>query len=260
MICPSAIRGLARPIVVYVGAMEEWFDFDLVNRAARALPDFSFVMLGDARRARFDARCPTFIAWGTVAHADLPAYLWNADVGIIPFDVKNHPALVNSINPLKLYEYMACGLPVVSVGWEELRHIASPAWLTTTADDFYPSLSARLHAHGDRQRFIDYAAAQDWGARADAIIAALGSVMDHPRLLFVTSAALQRHHRGAASLFPTCSAAGRRTSCSPFTMIAFPSDLMCATIITVLDRQKSAAGLRCPARQVMSSAKAMALR
>ena len=52
---PPAYQKLPHPIAVYVGAMEEWFDFDLVNRAARALPQMSFVMIGDARRARFDA-------------------------------------------------------------------------------------------------------------------------------------------------------------------------------------------------------------
>ena len=105
-------------------------------------------------------------------HRDLPAYLWNADVGIIPFDAVSHAALVNSINPLKLYEYMACGLPVVSVAWEELRRIASPARLTGTPEDFIAALG-QASAPQDRCRFIDYAGTQDWGARADAIIAAL---------------------------------------------------------------------------------------
>jgi glycosyltransferase involved in cell wall biosynthesis len=169
---PAVYRGLNRPIAVYVGAMEDWFDADLVNRAARALPDMSFVMIGDASKVRFDP-LPNIHLVGRVRHADLPAYLWNADVGIIPFDMKNHAALVNSINPLKLYEYMACGLPVVSVGWEELRRIASPATLTETHEDFIAALR-EIGAHQDRQRFIAYAGAQDWSSRADAIIGALG--------------------------------------------------------------------------------------
>lgn len=169
---PAAYRGLKRPIAVYVGAMEDWFDVDLVTKAARALPDMSFVMIGDASRLRF-APLPNIHCIGRVEHADLPAYLWNADVGIIPFDVKNHATLVNSINPLKLYEYMACGLPVVSVSWEELRYIASPAALTDTAEDFVAALRGS-GAEKDRQRFIAYAAAQDWGSRVDTIISALG--------------------------------------------------------------------------------------
>lgn len=169
---PAAYRGLKRPIAVYVGAMEDWFDVDLVNKAAHALPDMSFVMIGDASRLRF-ASLPNIHCIGRVQHSELPAYLWNADVGIIPFDVQNHAALVNSINPLKLYEYMACGLPVVSVGWDELRYIASPAALAGTTAEFIAALRDSA-AEKDRQRFISYAATQDWGSRADAIISALG--------------------------------------------------------------------------------------
>ena len=169
---PAQYSDLKRPIIVYVGAMDDWFDFDLVNAAARALPDFSFVMIGKAKHARFDA-LPNIHCFGPKPHAELPGWLWNADVGIIPFDVKNHAALVNSINPLKLYEYMACGLPTVSVAWEELRRIASPAQLTQTSDDFIAALHAATQPQ-DRQSFIAYAGIQDWGARVDAVIASLG--------------------------------------------------------------------------------------
>jgi hypothetical protein len=87
--------------------------------------------------------------------------------------VHGHAELVNSINPLKLYEYMACGLPTVSVSWEELRRIGSPARLTSSVDDFIAGLWEAAKAQ-DRQSLIDYARAQDWGARADAIAATLG--------------------------------------------------------------------------------------
>jgi glycosyltransferase involved in cell wall biosynthesis len=168
---PTAYKELNRPIVIYVGAMEDWFDFELVNRAASALPDFSFVMIGDAHRARF-AKLPNIHCLGPIPHADLPAYLWNADLGIIPFDVQKHGKLVNSINPLKLYEYMACGLPVVSVAWEELRYISSPAHLSVSADDFIGAIQ-NASRQKERQVFVDYAAAQDWRSRVDAIISAL---------------------------------------------------------------------------------------
>ena len=169
---PAVYKGLNSPIAVYVGAMEDWFDVDLINHAARALPNMSFVMIGDHSKVRFEP-LPNIHLIGRVRHADLPAYLWNADVGIIPFDMKNHAALVNSINPLKLYEYMACGLPVVSVGWEELRRIASPATLTETPEDFIAALR-EIGARQDHQRFVAYAGAQDWSSRVDSIIAALG--------------------------------------------------------------------------------------
>ena len=73
---------------------------------------------------------------GAVERDRLPAYLNHADVGIIPFNCRDFLPLIEPVRPLKLYEYMACGLPVVSVAWQELRQMNSPAWLAETIDEF----------------------------------------------------------------------------------------------------------------------------
>jgi glycosyltransferase involved in cell wall biosynthesis len=161
---PTRYQSMPRPIAVYVGAMDAWFDFALVNEAAERLPQVSFVLLGPAEtaRQRLTPRANLHLL-GSVPYAALPAYLHNADVGLIPFDVKNHGELVNSINPLKMYEYMACGLPVVAVEWEELRSLGSPARLCRSADEFIQAIAESVSMHYDRSRSIRFAQDHDWG-------------------------------------------------------------------------------------------------
>ncbi len=61
-------------------------------------------------------------------------------MGIIPFDRRNYASLVDHSNPLKLYEYMAAGLPVVATGWPVLRRLGSPALLSESREQFRDNL------------------------------------------------------------------------------------------------------------------------
>jgi glycosyltransferase involved in cell wall biosynthesis len=103
----------------------------------------------------------------------LPQYLHNADVGLIPFDVVGHAELVDTIHPLKLYEYLACGLPVVATRWRELEHLASPAILVDSPADFSASIRASLAQPPDRATAIAYAQTADWSGRLRALLDAV---------------------------------------------------------------------------------------
>jgi glycosyltransferase involved in cell wall biosynthesis len=119
---PGEYAGIPAPRVVYVGAIEEWFDIELVAQCATTYPHVSFVIIGPPRiDLTALAQLPNVHCLGARAHKDVPKYLWNADVGIIPFDAQ-HP-VIRSVHPIKLYEYIACDLPVVTMQWEELEEI-----------------------------------------------------------------------------------------------------------------------------------------
>jgi glycosyltransferase involved in cell wall biosynthesis len=160
---PQAYRKIPRPIAIYVGAMDVWFDFELVNQAVERLPHVSFVLLGPATLAmqRLNPR-PNLHLLGSVGYADLPGYLHSANVGIIPFDVKNHGELVHSINPLKMYEYLASGLPVVAIEWDELRALGPPATLCRSKDEFIQAIAEAASLPYDRESGIRFAQEHDW--------------------------------------------------------------------------------------------------
>jgi glycosyltransferase involved in cell wall biosynthesis len=138
---PADIEPVPRPIVVYVGSIREWFDFELVSWLSEELPELSFVIIGPERAARGKLpERPNIHLLGERHYSTIPHYLAAADVGIIPFDRVRYPSLVDHANPLKLYEYMAAGLPVVSTDWPVLRRLASPALLSGSAEEFRANL------------------------------------------------------------------------------------------------------------------------
>lgn len=169
---PPEYEHIKKPIALYVGAMAEWFDFDLINHAAKKLPDVSFVFIGgDALAKQRLERLDNIHLLGTRKYADLAPYMYNADVGLIPFDLENHTDLVNSINPLKLYEYMACGLPVVSVKWQELETLKTPAILCASKPEFVSGITSAISLKGkSRDLHQAYAQQHDWASRVETLI------------------------------------------------------------------------------------------
>lgn len=168
---PSEYAAIPPPIAVYVGAMDVWFDYDLLDWTAARLPAVSFVLIGpdSLARTRFRTRENIHLL-GPRQYAELPPYLQYADVGIIPFDVAGHGELIHSVHPLKLYEYLACGLPVVAVEWEELKRLESPAQLCRTREEFVGAIARAVSTPRDKEALIRYAAGQRWAERVKGML------------------------------------------------------------------------------------------
>jgi glycosyltransferase involved in cell wall biosynthesis len=171
---PKEYEGITNPIVIYVGAMRYWFDTSLLNQITKALPQVNFVLIGPNNEVRkhLEFRDNLHLL-GEKSYRDLPKFLYNADVGIIPFNQTEYPLLVNRINPLKLYEYTACGLPVVATRWEELEKINSPAKLCNNPQEFISAIQQSLNVPHDRDVQVDFVKRFDWQAQYDKLIKAL---------------------------------------------------------------------------------------
>ena len=107
---------------------------------------------------------------GRRAPETIPAYLRNADVGLIPFRSSRLESLIARVNPLKLYEYLAAGLPVVSTRWAELEGLASPARLCATTEEFVAALDEAIAAPGDPERLRAFARDADWSRRVAPLL------------------------------------------------------------------------------------------
>jgi glycosyltransferase involved in cell wall biosynthesis len=171
---PEDLAAIPSPRAIYVGAMDDWFDFVTMNEVAEWMPDVSFVFIGPDGLARQRLReRPNVHLLGPRPHPSLPGYLHNADVGLIPFDAAGSPALVNAIHPLKLYEYLASGLPVVAARWDELESLGSPALLCGSADEFVASIRSAIAQSPHPSPGREFARRADWAARLTKLLAEL---------------------------------------------------------------------------------------
>lgn len=131
---PSELAALPEPRVIYVGSVAEWFDFELLFALARLLPSFSFPVVGPLRpalRGTAAAAPPNVHFLGPKAYAELPAWLAHSQAAIIPF-LRNE--LTEAVDPVKIHEYLAAGLPVLSTPFSsEIERLAGPVTLAADA-------------------------------------------------------------------------------------------------------------------------------
>jgi glycosyltransferase involved in cell wall biosynthesis len=124
-------------LAVFAGAFRAWHGAITLVRAmrdlrARGRRDLDVVLIGDGpelAKARSEAAGLDGITFtGAVAHERMPACLAAADIGVAPFDVAAHPPLQLAFywSPLKVFEYMAAGLPVVAPAIPRIAGILGP--------------------------------------------------------------------------------------------------------------------------------------
>lgn len=154
---------LKAAVAIYIGAFEYWFDHQTVVQLARQIPDLTILLIGPLETLPSGyEQLQNVILVGAVPAEEIPAYLSLADVGLIPFNVAQYPTLLNDVNPIKLYEYMAAGLPVVSNRWKELENLNSPAKLVDSREQFVEAVSEITRQTNSGQSERDYANQHDW--------------------------------------------------------------------------------------------------
>jgi len=118
---PADLRAIPGPRIGFFGALDDYLvDFDLLERLAAKLPDVSLVLIGDSTHPmdRF-AKYPNVHHLGFRPYDTIPAYGSGFDVALMPW--QDNP-WIRHANPIKLKEYLALGLPIVSTPFAEVEH------------------------------------------------------------------------------------------------------------------------------------------
>ena len=177
---------VSKPVIGYFGAIADWMDLELVRSAALARPQYSFVMVGQVFRndiSRIDL--PNVHLLGSKPYAEIPSYLEHFDVCVIPFVLNE---VTKATDPVKLYEYLARGKPVVATAMAELAECGDLIYIARDAHDYAAQLDRAVaeNAPALRERRIAYAAANTWERRCQTLDSAIRGVFPLVSIVMVT--------------------------------------------------------------------------
>lgn len=147
---PPDIAMLPRPRIGYVGVINEKLDFKLLRHIAEALPACSLVLVGPIDRhsaagSLQEAGLDNVTFLGGKDVNDVPRYINACDVCLLPYKQNEW---TRNIDALKLYEYLACGKPVVSVDLPTARQHGAVVRIADSREAFVAAVKAALAESG----------------------------------------------------------------------------------------------------------------
>lgn len=170
------LKTLQRPIIGYYGLVQDWQDLDLLGEIVRCRPAWSIVLVGklqtDVERFR---KIKNMHFLGQRPHDELPHYSRGFDVAVIPHKINE---LTRNMNPIKLREYLAAGLPVVSTPLPEVRVYEPEVRIADGVEGWIAELERAI---SDRRPEADQRRSalvrdEDWSSRVETILDAIQSL------------------------------------------------------------------------------------
>jgi glycosyltransferase involved in cell wall biosynthesis len=163
------LQGIPKPRLGYIGQIGENIDYDMIRAIAQAHPEWSLVFVGpiwankEAEVADLSL-LPNVRFLGGRPHRQLPGFLRGFDVCLMPH-LRN--PLTISMDPTKLYDYLASGKPIVSTTIAGVERFPDSLYLGDTSAEFVAGVEAALRENGGKiQLRLEQARQNSWPERA----------------------------------------------------------------------------------------------
>jgi len=155
---------LSFKIATYIGAISQWFDFNSVLTVLDVYQDLVICLFGPK-----DADIPLHPRikyFGIIKHEEVFDVMQKSDFLIMPFIVTE---LIKSVNPVKLYEYISSGKPVIAVRYKEIEEFQDYVYLYKNVQEFVNYLNKSVPKKSVKE-CIDFASKNTWEKRCEEII------------------------------------------------------------------------------------------
>ena len=161
---PDDLVNIPEPRIVYTGVIYGRFDQKLFYEVVDSNPDKSFVIIGPIQDGMLEEKRENMYLLGTKKHSELKNYLKFMQIGIVPYiDDADIDIACDSI---KQYEYIACGLPVITTYMPESAIGKIYTFLANTKDAFNEAIEKCLNLKIDKDVVNDFLLRNSWNARA----------------------------------------------------------------------------------------------
>ena len=161
---PLDLINIPEPRIIYSGAIYDWFDKELFYNIVKSNKDKSFVIIGFGNEEILNERYDNLYILGHKKHSELKQYLSNCQIGIIPF--KDSKDLIINCDPIKQYEYIACGLPVITTNMPETIIKKINTYNANNVEKFNFYIDFCLNNKIDKKEITQFLIENSWNERA----------------------------------------------------------------------------------------------
>lgn len=166
--CPENMQNLKGPIFGFVGMLQECIDYDLMEALAKARPDATIFCIGrtlpGVDLSRFE-KYSNVVFNGLVPQKELPNYIAQFDVCL---NVFRAGMLSKDVSPLKFYEYLATGKPIVSTKEPlQVEDFADVVYIAKDTQEFLLMCKEAAQEHDEEKvnKRVAYGAQCSWDQR-----------------------------------------------------------------------------------------------
>lgn len=183
----EVLSGLTGPVIGYYGALAQWLDYPLLAALADRRPEWNFILVGDIfveDLAGLEHK-PNVQLLGRKPYSQMPLYLDHFDACLIPFRLYN---VTHAVDPVKFYEYISAGKPVVSTPLKEISVYKDLLYFATGVDEFIEQIECAL-AECDLamyKRRVELARANDWKDRFNSMQLAIVDLYEKVSVVVIT--------------------------------------------------------------------------
>jgi glycosyltransferase involved in cell wall biosynthesis len=168
------IRENYEHIIGYVGALYHWNDFELLEFCAEKNPKKAFVYVGPHNKKLIKKleEFKNVFFLGQRPFNEVPAFMNSFDVSLNPFKVND---IGQSTNPIKLFEYLSTGCPVVSTPIHELKYFEGNIYKSESKKHFSDLLTTAINEDSEelREKRRQYAFKNSWDKRIETMLSAM---------------------------------------------------------------------------------------
>jgi glycosyltransferase involved in cell wall biosynthesis len=170
---PQELEHVPRPRIGYVGLLSHFLDFDTLEVLRQSRRGGTLVLIGPGtpeteRAVRSLAGREGVLVLGARPYDEVPAYMQALDVGVIPFRA-NDP-FIQGINPNKVYQYLAAGVPVVTTPVLDLAPVFPHLVFATDPASMGKAVENVLECPRDREALRALARPHDWSGLARRMV------------------------------------------------------------------------------------------
>ncbi|HKY74392.1 MAG TPA: glycosyltransferase [Patescibacteria group bacterium] len=185
---PEDIAAITKPIIGYYGAIADWLDVELVEKASKTFPKYSFVFIGRVMNKELEElakRSKNIYLLGEKPYEILPAYLKAFTVCTIPFLLSD---LIKATHPVKFFEYAASGKPIVTTALPELVPYKTVCSLARSHKEYLFYLKKAAYEHNElAKNRMRVAEKNTWEMRGQVLEELIQKLMFPPVSIIVLS-------------------------------------------------------------------------